>query len=68
MRDGDKVKISEIFKFYTDDFLSGYEKKTGHRPAGLLEAIELYAAPGSPVIGAKNYSFMSYDWLRNTPI
>jgi hypothetical protein len=68
VRDGDKVKLSEIFKFYTDDFMSGFERKTGHKASGLIEAIQPYAPPGSPVIGAKSYSYMSYDWSRNTPI
>jgi hypothetical protein len=65
---GGNVRISAIFRDYSDDFLGGYEVKAGHRPSGLLQAIALYAAPGSPVIGAKGYTFMTYDRSRNTPM
>jgi hypothetical protein len=68
VRDGANVRISAIFKDYAGDFVAGYESRAGHRPAGLLQAIELYAAPGSPVIGAKGYTFMVYDRSRNTPM
>jgi hypothetical protein len=66
VRDGADVKISEIFERYGDDFLAGYEKKTGHHATGLLQALQLYAAPDSPVAGAGGCTFMSYDWSLNT--
>ena len=67
VRDGDRVKLSEIFKRYSDDFMAGYEKTAGHHASGLLQAIELYAASDSPVVGARGYTFMSFDDSLNSP-
>jgi Protein of unknown function, DUF547 len=65
VRDGDNVKLGEIFKFYQDEFLAAYRKSSGKSDAGLLEAIQSYAGAGSPILGAKGYTFMEYDWSIN---
>jgi hypothetical protein len=67
-RDGDRVKLSDIFtNFYKHDFVDAYERKTGTHGSGLLEAIRPYAAADSPVQTARSYSGMGYDWSLNRP-
>jgi hypothetical protein len=67
-KDEQTVKLSEIFaKFYTDEFINAYKKKTGKDQATLLEAIRIYAAPDSPVMNATKYEAMTYDWSLNKP-
>jgi len=65
VRDGDKVKLGEIFKFYEKEFIDAYKKQSGKQDANLLEAIQQYAGPDSPVKGATGYSYMKYDWSLN---
>jgi hypothetical protein len=65
VRDGDNVILGEIFKFYQDEFLAAHRKSSGNADAGLLEAIQSYAGAGSPILGAKAYTFMEYDWSIN---
>jgi hypothetical protein len=65
VRDGENVKLSEIFRFYQDEFVAAHRKTTGTADAGLLAAIQSYAGAGSPLLGAKGYSFMEYDWSIN---
>jgi hypothetical protein len=66
--EGGTVKLSEIFaKFYTDEWIDAYKKKTGKANATLIEAIQPYAAPDSPVNGATKYEPMTYDWSLNKP-
>jgi hypothetical protein len=64
-RDGDQVKISEIFRFYEDEFLEAARQRSGNSDISLLESIQPYAAPPSPVLGATGYTFMKYDWSLN---
>jgi hypothetical protein len=64
---GDTLYISEIFRFFTSDFTDAYEKKTGRKPADVLEAIQPFAAADSPVRGATTFQFQEYDWSLNRP-
>lgn len=65
VRDGSQVKLGEIFRFYEGEFKDAYKKRAGKQEAGLLESIQPYAAPDSPVIGATGYTYMKYDWSLN---
>jgi len=66
-KDGDKVAISGIFKFFTSDFTTAFEKKNGRQPATVLEAIQPFASEDSPVRSAKSFEFQEYDWSLNRP-
>ena len=61
----DQVKLGEIFRFYQDEFIAAYKKKSGKSDLGLLEAIEPFAAADSPVHGTKSFEFIKYDWSLN---
>ncbi len=65
VRDGSQVKLGEIFRFYEDEFIDTERKRSGKKDAGLLESIQPYAAPDSPVHGATGYTFIKYDWTLN---
>lgn len=67
VKQGDKVLISAIFKFFPEDFLRDYEKSTGKKAGNVLEAIQIYAPENSPVHGAKSFDFQEYDWSLNRP-
>jgi hypothetical protein len=67
-KDNETVKLSEIFaKFYTDEWIDAYKKKSGKTDATLIEAIRPYAAKDSPVQTATKYEAMTYDWSLNKP-
>ncbi|MCS7033968.1 MAG: DUF547 domain-containing protein, partial [Phycisphaerae bacterium] len=67
VRRGDGVVISEIFRFFSDDFTEAFARKTGRQPSGILEAIEEFSAPDSPIRGARTVEFQKYDWSLNRP-
>jgi len=64
-RDGDKVVISEIFKFFTNDFVQPFANRSGRKDASVLDAIQQYAADDSPIRGAASFAFQDYDWSLN---
>lgn len=66
-RKGETVVLSEIFRFFTEDFTGAHARATGKPKAELLESIEKFAAEDSPVRGANGYEFQEYDWTLNRP-
>jgi hypothetical protein len=68
--DGDTLMLSQIFEFYTDDFVE-YEKGNGgdasSKEAALVSYINRYrpADKKLPATAAKKVKFIQYDWTPN---
>jgi hypothetical protein len=64
--DQDTVRLTELIaRFYPDDFLDDFERRTGARPVNIIEALAPYAGPDSPLLDAADYVALPYDWSLN---
>jgi hypothetical protein len=68
VRDGDAVKLNDqLLYLHQADFLDGYQKMLGRKPAGLLEALQPYVQSDSPIVGATKIEPLGFDWSLNRP-
>ncbi len=67
VRDGDAVKLNDLFYLHRDAFLAGFQKLFGSKPAGIVEALQLYVQSDSPIVGATRAEKLGFDWTLNRP-
>ncbi|HEY1921931.1 MAG TPA: DUF547 domain-containing protein [Tepidisphaeraceae bacterium] len=67
VRDGDAVKLNDLFYLHRDAFVAGFQKLFGSRPAGIVEALQPYVQSDSPIVGAKRAEKLGFDWSLNRP-
>ena len=64
--DEDTVRLTELVtRFYPEDFLGAYQRRTGARAVNIIEAVAPYAAEEAPLRGAQDYVALPFDWSLN---
>jgi hypothetical protein len=68
VRDGDAVKLNNLLLYmHKAEFLAQYQKLLGRAPGGILQALQPFALPDSPLAGATKVESLGFDWSLNRP-
>jgi hypothetical protein len=64
--EGDPIRLTELVaRFYPRDFTQAYRRQTGVAPVSIIEAVAPYAAEDSPLLDARDYVVLPFDWSLN---
>jgi hypothetical protein len=67
VRDGDAVKLNDLFYLHNAAFLASFEKLFGSKPTGIVQALQPYVQSDSPIVGATRAEKLGFDWTLNRP-
>jgi len=63
---GDPIRLTELItRFYPRDFTQAYVWQTGVAPVSIIEAVAPYAGEDSPLLNARDYVALPFDWSLN---